>query len=127
MIEKKYRVALSDTDAAGRIYFAVPPNWFHGLLEDYMESKNFPLFEHLKGPFHWPVVNLTCNYKRSLTVGDKIILKIPKIEQSQKSFTVFYQAIKDSEIAIEASITHVCLDFKTGKPILIPEELKRIF
>jgi YbgC/YbaW family acyl-CoA thioester hydrolase len=127
LIDKEYRVVLADTDASGRIFFAAVPDWFHGLWEDFLIEKKFPTSKLLKGEFHFPVVNMQFNYKASLTVGDLVTLKISKIEKSEKSFTIFYEALKETVLAIEGSLTHVCVDVRSGRSIFIPENFKSIF
>jgi 1,4-dihydroxy-2-naphthoyl-CoA hydrolase len=129
MIQKEYRIALADTDAAGRIYFARVPEWCHRLWEDYLESKGVLLKDIIKGNTISPVVNIEFQYKKPLELSEKVTIKLTKLEPYEKSFAVHYEIFKSNEStpAILGQINHVCVDLSTGQAVPIPDKLKVLF
>jgi 1,4-dihydroxy-2-naphthoyl-CoA hydrolase len=124
VFEKKYTVKMGDTDAAGRIYFASPPDLCHRVWEDYLETKGVNLGAALKGPFHFPVVAMEFQFKGSLSLGDSVVIGLKEITYGQTSMSVHYEIKKGATSAVLGKITHVCLDSKSGQPSPIPAKLK---
>lgn len=92
-----------------------------GYLEDSGDIEWFA-----KHKLAWIIVNININYRVAATMGDtlEIFTRFSKI--GGKSAVVKQEvriAGKDA-IAADAEVTIVCLDQKTGKPVVIEGELK---
>ena len=126
LFEKSHTVLLADTDAAGRVYFARPPQWIHGLWEEFLTFKKRPLAEVMRGPFHFPIVNFEIQYKAPLALGDQVILGLVAVEKGQKSMTVVYEVTdrSHSKIYLTGKITHICVDTRTGSSALLPSDVQ---
>lgn len=75
--------------------------------------------------FNWVVSSVHIEYKRALTLDDKILVrtKVDSINgaQSQVNFRIIK---KDNEkIAAEGFIIYTMISLKSGKPVRIPEEI----
>ncbi len=89
---------------------------------DYMDANGLiPLF-HETGIIH-VVANLSVTYKHSARAGDTIEIKTGLEETGQTSFTMAQNIYSQKNLVLEAQITNVFIDMKTGKPSEPTEEL----
>ena len=75
------------------------------------------------------IVNININYKHSAVVGDKLIINSALARFGTKSLTVHQDIyLKGTEKhVLESDVTMVIVDMKTGKPIVINDDVKALF
>lgn len=75
--------------------------------------------------FAWVIVNININYRASAYMGDTLKLKTELSKIGNKS-AVFHQVITKEgtdKVVVDADITFVVIDQKTGKAVLIEGDL----
>lgn len=68
-----------------------------------------------------PVVNVTCDYKKTTTFPDELEITVAVLDVSPVKFKLGYTMTVNSKVACTATSTH-CLLNKEGKPISIPKQ-----
>jgi 1,4-dihydroxy-2-naphthoyl-CoA hydrolase len=124
----KRTIRLSDTDAAGVVYFAHLLSICHEAYEEALENAGIPLKTLLDIKLTViPIVHGEIDFYRPLFCGDRIIVKLnPKI-LSQDSFEITYEiqsTPKEEHLFAKAKTQHVCINPTTRKRVEIPELIK---
>jgi len=92
-----------------------------GYLEDSGDIEWFA-----KHKLDWIIVNININYRVAATMGDtlEILTRFSKIGGKSAVVNQEVRIAGKDAIAADAEVTIVCLDQKTGKPVVIEGELK---
>jgi len=93
---------------------------------EYLEESGDIEFFQSKG-FAWVIVNINISYRASATMGQTLSIGTGLSKVGNKS-AVFNQVIKDKAtgtVVVDADITFVILDQKTGKAMPIEGEIKQ--
>lgn len=126
MFTIKSTVRLTDTDAAGILFYG---NYFrlaHEVYESFMDEIDFPLSYVLR---HADVMLLIAHaeseYKTSLKLGDKYIVNLRVEKIGGTSFILNYEFTGDSD-GIKATVrtVHVAVDKQSNKPVALPDNLR---
>ena len=121
----QHTVRLADTDTAGVVYFARALEWFHALYEDWMASVGLALGDHLpNSETLLPIVNAEVTHEKPLRLGDHLELRMKPERVGTSSYTLGYTAAREGVLCVRSTMTHVCMDPRTGKSMALPEDLR---
>ncbi|MHC1742689.1 MAG: acyl-CoA thioesterase [Syntrophobacteraceae bacterium] len=120
------RVPLYEVDLGQAVYHG---NYFHLLelgRELYLRSVGYPYKRFMEQSLHLTIVELTCNYRRSLRYDDAIEVRSAVSWWKSRSLA-FEQEIHRSgasgelELCFKATLNMVCVRF-SGQPTVIPKD-----
>ncbi len=122
-----YRIRMSDTDAAGRIYFAAAMDIAHASFEHLMSSIGHDLITMIRsGTFILPVVHAEADYRAPLQLGDLISVETKVKSIGKGSVTFIHDLIAENgKKCITVTITHAAVSKKQGKAIHVPAALRK--
>ena len=113
-------VAFGDTDASGWMHF---PNFFHfaeAAEHAFLRSRGVLVFDRTRGG--WPRVNVSCDFKRPLLVGDRIEVLLGISRLGASSITWTFEIVNAlGEVAASGSMTSVRVDDQ-GRPVAISDD-----
>ena len=109
-------VHLSDTDAAGVIYFATVLSLCHEAYEASLERAGINLkafFRNSEAAI--PIVHGEVDFFRAIFCGDKLNIQLTPQQLSENEFEIAYQilAAKSAECLAQAKTRHVCINPST--------------
>lgn len=119
-------VKLTDTDAAGILFFA---NYFrlaHEAYESFMDSIDFGLSVILdESDFLLLIAHAESDYKESLRLGQQYSIEISVENIGSKSFRLMFEFLNGSDVSIATvSTIHVAVDKATDQTISLPPKLR---
>jgi len=126
MFKMNSSVRLSDSDAAGILFFG---NYFrlaHDAYEAFMESIGFSLSDMItKADFLILIAHTEADYEKPLRLGEKLAVELTVEEIGQTSFVLSHR-LKDAQNDVAAMVktVHVTVDKKNGGKIPLPEKLR---
>lgn len=93
------------------------------LLEDLAVTK-----EALSRGYAFNIVNINISYTNEACLGEMLILKTELKKYGTKSITLSQKIFRksDGKQAVDADVTFVLLDMKTGKSVELDENLKNL-
>jgi len=126
-MEYTYTIRLSDTDAAGRIFFAAAGRIAHDAWETWMETKGLPIAGIIRdAAWGLPVVQSATEFHKPLALGDRITITTRVAQVGRRSVTFSHQLHRaDGSVAARVTMTHVAVSARTGKAIALPKALLR--
>lgn len=121
-------IRLTDTDAAGVVYFSNLLSICHEAYEDYLTSSHLNFKDLVyHGSISLPIVHGSINFLKPIFCGDRILISLnPKIIKSNK-FEINYQIFQELTpdlILANAKTVHVCIDKKNRHRIDLPEAIR---
>ncbi len=116
------RVAFSETDASGRVHFAVLLKWAEEVEHEILEKAGDPVFTDESG---WPRARIECDYRSPLVFGDEVEIEV-NLEAIGSSSLSWVFAIRKGggEQAALGKMVTVCV--QKGSTIPIDETLKEM-
>ena len=123
---KKISIPFQDIDAAGIVFFAHMFRYAHETYDEFMDNIGHPLSQYIaQGDFILPLKHAEADYKKPIKYGDSIDVVLNIVELSNSSFTVIYHCTnKTGLLCAEIKTVHVVVDVETGKPRLLPDDLR---
>lgn len=117
-------VEFSDTDVTTFAHYATIVRYFEKGLRKVLEKANISIDSLATNNLGTPVVSLQCDYLMPIQFGDKLQLHTQVEDVSERSFTLNHK-LRDShtEDVATGTITHVCVNLRTGESEKMPEEL----
>ncbi|HAC62501.1 MAG TPA: 1,4-dihydroxy-2-naphthoyl-CoA hydrolase [Cyanothece sp. UBA12306] len=111
------RIYLSDTDAAGVVYFASLLSICHEAYETSLQAAAID-FKTLVSPGNLalPIVHAEIDFFRPLFCGDDIIIKLSCVELKDTEFIIIYQvsvSLSPEICVAKAQTKHVCINLNT--------------
>ena len=127
MAEHEYtttiEIRFADLDAYGHVNNAV--------IFSYLETARVKLFQEHSGDFmasglFFLVVRAECDYRQPIALGDQLAICIRVAKLGRSSFDLVYRLhdIKGKLFA-DARTVMVCFDPKKGRPVSLPDDLRR--
>ena len=107
------RVYLSDTDAAGVVYFAKGLEICHQAYEESLAAAGISLKQMLRDKtIALPIVRAEIDFMRPLFCGDEIQVNLDASLISSSEFAIAYQICHTDnlELSVKALTKHVCID-----------------
>ena len=121
-------IRLTDTDAAGVIYFSNLLSICHEAYEDFLTSNPIS-FKNLvyHGSIALPIVHAEIDFFKPIYCGDRILIDIIATINTNNEFKIDYriypELYNDVTLAFAKTI-HVCIDKKTRKRVNFPDLIK---
>ncbi|MFY7842412.1 MAG: acyl-CoA thioesterase [Rhabdochlamydiaceae bacterium] len=117
-----YTIQIKDTDATGCLFFPKQQEFVLAAFESFLEIHGYNLnFFIKKSFFTFPVVKVESEYFKPLECGDKIYILLSLKEIGSTSFTSESVIKNHQDVTVgKTSITHVCVDKLSKRPIDIP-------
>ena len=119
-------VHLSDTDAAGVLYFANLLVICHEAYEECLLTVGINLNQLVRDPkLAIPIVYSSANYFSPIHCGDKLSIQLQPQGLSENEFEINYQIFNSSsdKLLAKATTRHVCIATINRKRISIPPSI----
>ena len=86
-----------------------------------------PMEEFFKRGYSWATKSTYLEFKNPIFLGETVIVRTWVEAISKKSVKIGFQIIKkkSEEIADEGKAVYVLISLRSGKPALIPEDIKK--
>jgi 1,4-dihydroxy-2-naphthoyl-CoA hydrolase len=126
------RIYLSDTDAAGVVYFAKGLEICHQAYEESLTQRGISLKQMIQeGKTALPIVHAEIDFLRPLCCGDQIQISLVASLINEREFAIAYQISPVDhleQILVKAQTRHVCINPQIRQridlPVVILEWLK---
>ena len=126
MYKRENIVKLSDTDAAGILFFANFIRLSHDIYDEFIRDIGFSLNYIInEADYFLLIAHTEADYKKALKLGEKysVALKVEKIGKT--SFTLSYEIHNgDGDLSALIKTVHVAVDKKSNRPIRLADELR---
>ena len=118
------RVYIEDTDAGGIVFYANYLKYFERARTEFIRSLDFELRACMSDNINFVVHSLDLKYLQPARL-DELVQVSAKIKERGRSFMLFEQAVKNSqgEVLVKGHVKVACVNFDTGKPRALPQEL----
>ncbi len=121
------RVYLSDTDAAGVVYFAKGLEICHEAYEESLADAGISLKQMIPlGATALPIVHAEIDFIRPLFCGDQIQVSLVPSLVKDSEFAIAYQIFpvdNPEQILVKAQTRHVCINPQLRQRINLPTPL----
>ena len=118
------RIYLSDTDAAGVVYFAKGLEICHEAYEESLAEAGINLNQTIReGKTALPIVHAEIDFLRPLFLGDRIRVSLAASLVSNSEFAIAYQIYpvdNVERVLVTAQTKHVCINPQLRKRIDLP-------
>ena len=118
------RVYLSDTDAAGVVYFAKGLEICHEAYEESLADAGISLKQMIRlGETALPIVHAEIDFIRPLFCGDQIQISLVTSLVKDSEFAIAYQIFlvdNPKQILVKAQTRHVCINPQLRQRINLP-------
>ena len=122
------RIYLSDTDAAGVVYFAKGLEICHEAYEESLAIAGINLNQMIRqGETALPIVHAEIDFLRPLFCGDRIKINLVTSLVNTSELAIAYQisAIANLErVLVKAQTRHVCINPQIRQRINLPPEIR---
>lgn len=120
-------VRLSDTDAAGVVYFANVLTMCHEAYEESLATSGINLKAFVSNSeTAIPIVHSSVDFFRPMFCGDKVLIELTPQQLSENEFEIAYQIVATSspEKRLARAITqHVCINPISRTRTQLPEKI----
>lgn len=120
-------IYLSDTDAAGVLYFARGMSICHEAYEEWLQARGISLQKILlEKKIALPIVHCQIDFFKPIFCGDRLEIKLELLEIKTTNFAIAYQLLATSsanKLLAKALTKHVCIDPQTRERIALPIEI----
>ena len=120
-------VRLSDTDAAGVVYFANLLSMCHEAYEASLEVAGIQLKAFVQdSSAAMPIVHAEVDFFRPLFCGDKLVIQLKSRQLSESEFEISYRVFPAPSSQREwakAKTRHVCINPTSRQRISLPETI----
>ena len=121
------RIYLSDTDAAGVVYFAKGLEICHEAYEESLAKAGINLNQTIReGKTALPIVYAEIDFLRPLFLGDRIRVSLAASLVSNSEFAIAYQIYpvdNVERVLVTAQTKHVCINPQLRKRIDLPSKM----
>jgi acyl-CoA thioester hydrolase len=122
--ECQIRVRYAETDQMGYVYYGNYATYFEVARVEALRQVGltYKMFED-SGTM-MPVVHLNCKYKKPAKYDDLLTIKTTIREMPSTRIFFYYEVYNEAKVLLhEGETTLVCIDMKSGRPVLCPEIL----
>jgi acyl-CoA thioester hydrolase len=122
LARERFRVAMSDTDAAQVIYFGAPTRWTERLVTTWLADVKHPTSELLAAGFGMPAVRAELTYRGPLRLDDLVDASLWLHAKSARSVTwrAEFAACGESLPAVVVLLTQVYARLGAHRPVPVP-------
>ena len=129
MFNVQRRIYLSDTDAAGVVYFAKGLEICHEAYEESLAKAGINLNQMIReGKTALPIVRAEIDFLRPLFCGDSIQINLATNLISNSEFAIAYQMFSIDnleQILVKAQTRHVCINPQIRRRINLPPAMQK--
>ena len=129
MFNVQRRIYLSDTDAAGVVYFAKGLEICHEAYEESLAKAGINLNQMIReGKTALPIVRAEIDFLRPLFCGDSIQINLATNLISNSEFAIAYQIFSIDnleQILVKAQTRHVCINPQIRRRINLPPAMQK--
>jgi len=118
------RVEFSETDAAGVAHFSRLLVMVEEAVHDFFRNKSIPVFSESVG---WPLVGLQADFQAPCRFGDVLDISLSDFFPGESSLAFHFAARLENGGLFEGRATICHVSPKTGRPVPIPETIRRVF
>ncbi len=122
------RIYLSNTDAAGVLYFTEGMSICHEAYEEWLQTRGISLQTILREQkIALPIVHCQIDFLRPIFCSDLVEVKVKFTKITAQDFAIAYQIYDLSsphKLLVKAQTHHVCIDPKTRSRVSLPSEIK---
>ncbi|MFM8364287.1 MAG: acyl-CoA thioesterase [Verrucomicrobiota bacterium] len=118
------RVEFSDTDAAGVAHFSRLLAMVEEATHDFFRKHSIPVLSESDG---WPVVGLQVDFRAPCRFGDELEVLLSGFSPGESSLTFDFEAQFAGSRILTGRATICHISPATGRPIPIPESIRRVF
>ena len=130
MIEKdiKVRVRYSETDKMGYVYYGNYAAYFEVARVELLRSLGVSYKDLEDDGVMLPVLDFSIKYYKPAYYDEELTIKVKINELPRIRVEFTYQTYNANGLLLnEAKTTLVFVDIKSGKPQLIPDDMKKVF
>ncbi|MBE9115284.1 acyl-CoA thioesterase [Lusitaniella coriacea LEGE 07157] len=124
-----YTIRLSDTDAAGVVYFANILTIFHEAYEEFLAAEGIDLNGLIQeGSVALPIARCSLNCLKPLVCGDRVLVNLALQSLRDRGFELSYEVVAQSDpkiISARGSTRHVCIDPQKRLKVALPKQIAR--
>jgi 1,4-dihydroxy-2-naphthoyl-CoA hydrolase len=124
MFDYLRRIYLSDTDAAGVVYFAKGLEICHEAYEESLAEAGISLNQMIcQGKIALAIVHAEINFLRPIFCGDRLQISLDASLISNNEFAIAYQMSpvdNSDKILIKAKTRHICINPQIRRRIDLP-------
>jgi acyl-CoA thioester hydrolase len=121
----RLRARYAETDQMGVVHHAVYPVWFEVARSALSRACGVPYAEWEQQGIFLMVAELSCRYRRPARYDQEIVVWARVAEVASRRVTFEYRVEElDGTLLVEGVSRHVVVDRTTGRPTVIPAELK---
>lgn len=121
------RIYLSNTDAAGVLYFAEGMSICHEAYEEWLQTNGISLQTILREQkIALPIVHCQIDFLRPIFCSDLVEINLQFTRVTEHEFAIAYQIFSVSSpprLLVKALSHHVCIDPQTRSKIALPSKL----
>jgi 1,4-dihydroxy-2-naphthoyl-CoA hydrolase len=121
-------IYLSDTDAAGVLYFARGMSICHEAYEEWLQKRGINLqFILQEKKIALPIVRAEIDFWQPIVCSDRIRIELELLELKENSFKIAYQIFSASfpdRLLVKALTKHVCINPQTRERAALPEAIR---
>ena len=125
--EYKFKIYYEDTDSGGVVYYANYLKFIERARSEIIKSLGFSN-NNLREKFNLFFIVKYCNinYRKPAKLEDELIVFTSVVSLSKTSLVMKQDVKRHDDLVAEAEVCLVAVDMK-GKPMKIPDELKKLF
>ncbi len=123
MFTINYKIAFSETDPGGILFFAEFLKIAHITYERFFENLNLKKNYFLDDEFILPIVHTSADYLSPVRFGDELVCEVTVGSIGETSFELKYTLINKDKIASRVITKHVAVKKKEFEKSSIPIDL----
>ncbi len=121
----RLRVRYAETDQMGVVHHSVYPVWFEAARTALSRAVGLPYSEWEKQGVLLMVSELTCRYRRPARYDDEVTVWVRVADVASRRVVFGYRVEgADGDLLAEGESRHLTVERTTGRPMLIPQEMR---
>jgi 1,4-dihydroxy-2-naphthoyl-CoA hydrolase len=121
------KIYLSDTDAAGVLYFARGMSLCHEAYEEWLQEQGLGVQLILQEKkIALPIVRAEIDFWQPIFCGDRVKIELKLLDLQESSFKIAYQIFSESfpdKLLVKALTKHVCINPETRERVPLPKAI----
>jgi len=119
------RVRYAETDQMGVVHHSVYAVWFEAARTAFSHAVGFPYSEWERRGVLLMVSDLACRFRRPARYDDEVTVLVRVVEAESRRVVFAYRvAGPGGELLAEGETRHLVVDRATGRPMVLPSDLR---
>lgn len=119
------RIYYADTDSGGVVYHGAYVRLFEQARTEWAHENGVGVSRFAELGVIFVIAELSVKYRRPLFLDDEIEISSVLAEQRRSGSTFTQEIRRGGELAAEGQVKAVCVRVRDGRPVQIPDELRR--